>query len=387
MNHIIHYDPGLPEDIPTPCFVLDLKRLRRNLETLDAIQKESGCRILCALKGFAMHSVFSVVSEYLAGICASGANEAQLGAEFFGKEIHVYAPAFSDEDIEEILPIVHHISFNSFGQWNRFKDRVLNSERSISCGLRVNPEYSEVDTPLYDPCYPGSRLGIRRSEFEEQDLSGIEGLHFHTMCEQNADVLERTLQRFEENFSPFLKEMKWVNLGGGHHITSPAYDRDRLCRLISEFRKRYPQLEIYLEPGEAIALNAGVLAASVMDIIENDGRTAILDTSATCHMPDTLEMPYRAEIFGAAKPDEKEHAYRLGGLSCLAGDLIGEYAFDKPLSIGDRLYFLDMAHYTMVKTTMFNGVKHPSIATWDPDQQNLTIVRKFGYEDYKNRLS
>lgn len=387
MDHIIHYDPDLPEDIPTPCFVLDLKRLRQNLETLDTVQRDSGCRILCALKGFAMHSVFSVVSEYLTGICASGANEAKLGAEFFGKEIHVYAPAFSDEEIEEILSIAHHISFNSFGQWNRFKDRVLNSERSISCGLRVNPEYSEVDTPLYDPCYPGSRLGIRRSEFEEQDLSGIEGLHFHTMCEQNADVLERTLQRFEEKFSPFLKEMKWVNLGGGHHITSPAYNRDRLCRLISEFGKRYPQLEIYVEPGEAIALNAGVLVASVMDIIENDGRNAILDTSATCHMPDTLEMPYRAEIFGAAKPDEKEHAYRLGGLSCLAGDVIGEYAFDKPLSIGDRLYFLDMAHYTMVKTTMFNGVKHPAIATWDPDQQNLTIVRKFGYEDYKNRLS
>ncbi len=387
MNHIIHYNPDLPKDLPTPCFVVDLSRLERNLEVLASVQEETGCHILCALKGFAMHSVFPLISRYLKGICASGLYEARLGKEFFGKEIHVYAPAYSEADLAEILPIADHISFNSLEQWNRFKGKIQSEAPHVSCGLRVNPEYSEVEVALYDPCSPGSRLGIRRSQLANQDLTGIDGLHFHTMCEQNSDTLSRTLQKFEEQFGDLFKDLKWVNFGGGHHITSPHYDRRQLTDILTDFRKRHSNLDVYLEPGEAIALNTGVLATSVLDIIENEGHIAILDTSATCHLPDTLEMPYRAEIYGASQPGEKGHRYRLGGMSCLAGDIFGEYSFDDRLSVGDRLYFLDMAHYTMVKTTMFNGVKHPSIATWDPETKALSIVREFGYEDYKHRLS
>lgn len=388
MDHIIHYDPALPEDTPTPSYVVDIKRLRENLEILQDVQEQTDCRILGALKGFAMHSVFPIMKEYLAGVCASGPHEARLGFEEFGKEVHAYAPAYSEADMEDLIEYAHHISFNSFNQWELHKETTQQAEHKISCGLRVNPEYSEVETELYNPCAKGSRLGILRAEFEDQSLEGIEGLHFHTMCEQNADTLVRTLENFEEKFGDLLAKMKWVNFGGGHHITSPTYDVDLLVDTILSFQNRHPHLQVYLEPGEAIAINTGVLVAQVLDIIQEDTQPiAILDTSATCHMPDVLEMPYRAEIYGGALPGVKEHTYKLGGLSCLSGDIIGDYSFDQPLKIGDKITFLDMAHYTMVKTTTFNGIKHPDISTWDPDTKELKIIRKFGYEDYKNRLS
>lgn len=387
MDHIIHYDPGLPEETPSPCYVVDLQRLRSNLAILKDIQDKTGCKILAALKGFAMHSVFPLMREHLAGVCASGPHEAQLGAEEFGKEVHVFAPAFTDEDMGEIVELAHHISFNSFAQWQRHKEKVAQSPRPISCGLRVNPEYSEVEVEIYNPCAPGSRLGIRREAFANQPLDGIEGLHFHTMCEQNADTLQRTLVAFEKRFGDLLPQMKWVNFGGGHHITSPTYDRDLLVALLIDFKNRHPHLAVYLEPGEAIAINTGVLVAQVLDIQENDTPIAILDISATCHMPDVLEMPYRPEIYGASLPQAKAHTYTLGGLSCLAGDVIGDYSFDQPLTPGNTLYFLDMAHYTMVKTTTFNGIKHPDIATWDPKTQELKTIKKYGYNDYKTRLS
>ena len=386
MEHIVHYDPKLPADIPSPCFVVDLERLESNLQILEAIQAETGCKILCALKGFAMHSVFPLLSKSLAGVCASGPHEAQLGAEEFGKEVHVFAPAYSRRDMEELIPIAHHISFNSFAQWRLHRDAIASSRRPISCGLRVNPGYSEIDVEIYDPCAAGSRLGIPACAFEDE-LDGIDGLHFHALCEQNSDTLERTLAAFETRFGKWLPHMKWVNFGGGHHITSPTYDRDRLIRILTDFKRRHPNLDIYLEPGEAIAINTGVLVATVLDITRNEVEIAILDVSATCHMPDILEMPYRPEIVGADLPNKLEHTYRLGGLSCLAGDVIGDYSFRRPLQPGDRIQFLDMAHYTMVKTTTFNGIKHPSIATWDPSSKKLNVVRDFGYEDYKNRLS
>lgn len=387
MDHIVYYDPQLPEETPSPCYVLDLQRLKANLALLEAVQERSGCKILCALKGFAMHNVFPILSRTLAGVCASGPHEAQLGSEKFGKEVHVFAPAFSPRDLEELLPIAHHISFNSFNQWNAHRETIATSKYPISCGLRVNPGYSEVEVEIYDPCAKGSRLGIPRSEFEGQSLERIEGLHFHALCEQGSDTLERVLSSFEEQFGHWLPQMKWVNFGGGHHITSPTYDRERLVRVLCDFRKRHPNLEVYLEPGEAVAINTGVLVATVMDVIRNEVDIAILDISATCHMPDILEMPYRPEIVDASLPGKHPHTYRLGGLSCLAGDVIGDYSFKVPLKPGDRIQFLDMAHYTMVKTTTFNGIKHPSIATWDPETMTFQVVREFGYEDYKNRLS
>jgi carboxynorspermidine decarboxylase len=388
MDHIIHYDPALPAEVPSPCYVVDTTRLRRNLEMLKDVQDRSGARILLALKGFAMHSVFPMMREYLAGITASGPHEAQLGHDFFQKEIHVFAAAFNEADIEALTPIAHHLSFNSYGQWERHRAAVEAAPRAISCGLRVNPEYSEVETELYNPCARGSRLGIRRDALEGKSLDGLEGLHFHTMCEQGPDTLARTLEHFERRFGEFLPAMKWVNFGGGHHITAPKYDRDHLVSLLKRFKHKWPHLTVYLEPGEAIGINTGVLVATVLDLVEApDGPIAILDVSATCHMPDVLEMPYRPEIVGAGEPGKKAHTYMLGGQSCLAGDMIGRYSWDQLLKIGDRITFLDMAHYTMVKTTTFNGIQHPHIATWDPDTQTLDVVRRYGYADYRDRLS
>ncbi|MDQ8184523.1 carboxynorspermidine decarboxylase [Pelagicoccus sp. SDUM812002] len=387
MDHIIHYDPELPPETPSPAYVIDLARLRSNMEIIRSVQEQSGAKILAALKGFAMHSVFPLMRDYVAGVCASGPWEAQLGAEEFGKEVHCFAPAFTEEDMQEVLQFAHHISFNSISQFQKHQTALASASREISCGLRVNPEYSEVETDIYNPCVAGSRLGIRRSALKGQDLSRVEGLHFHTMCEQNSDTLERTLVHFEEKFGDLLPQMKWVNFGGGHHITSPTYDRDRLVKILRAFKARYPHLEVYLEPGEAMAINTGVLVATVLDIIEEAPPIAVLDLSATCHMPDVLEMPYRPEIVGAAEAGAKSHTYSLGGLSCLAGDMIGHYSFGTELTPGDKLYFLDMAHYTMVKTSTFNGIKHPAIATWDPTKQELIIVRKFGYTDYRDRLS
>lgn len=377
-----------PDRITTPSYVVDLSLLRKNLEKLAYVQRESGCNVLLALKGFAMFSTFPLVREYLRGCCASGLHEALLAHREFGKEVHVYSPAFKEEEMRQIIPIACHISFNSLHQWQKFRPMLQAASGNVpSPGLRVNPEVSTVEVALYDPCSPGCRLGTRALELEEADLSGLEGLHFHALCEQNSDALEKVLGAVEKNFAPFLHQVKWVNMGGGHHITREDYDVDRLIRLLKNFRARH-NVEVYLEPGEAIALNTGYLVASVLDIVGVEGmQTAILDVSATCHMPDVLEMPYRPKIIGGGMPGEHAHSYKLGGTSCLAGDVIGEWSFAEPLVPGRKLVFLDMAHYTMVKTTTFNGVPHPSIATFDPPTDNVTVVRQFGYEDFRNRLS
>ncbi|HET8791494.1 MAG TPA: carboxynorspermidine decarboxylase [Modicisalibacter sp.] len=383
-------DTTYPFDIgacPSPAYVVDDALLRRNLERLGQVQAESGAKILLALKGFAMWDTFPLVREYLVGTTASGQDEARLAAETFGGEVHVYSPAFTVPEMDVVLRYADHLSFNSPGQWRRFRDMVAAAPRQVSCGLRVNPEHSTGEVPLYDPCAPGSRLGTRAANLKPEDLNGLEGLHFHALCEQNSDALEATLNAFEAKFGQYLAGMRWVNFGGGHHITRADYDVARLVRVIRDFKARYPHLEVYLEPGEAIALNTGFLVCSVLDIVDNDGPIAILDTSATAHMPDVLEMPYRPEIIGAGKPGEKAHTYRLGGTTCLAGDVIGDYSFDAPLAIGDRLLFTDMAHYTMVKTTTFNGIRLPSICRVDETTREVRTVKAFGYEDYRQRLS
>jgi len=373
--------------VDTPCYVVDEGKLEHNLRRLDDVQRRTGARILLALKGFAMFSTFPSIRRYLQGVAASSLNEARLGFEEFGREVHVYAPAYRDDEMAELLRYANHMVFNSFAQWRRHRAVVAGCGRPVRCGIRVNPEHSEVKTALYDPCAPGSRLGVPLARFEGQDLDGISGLHFHTLCELNSDALERTLEVVERKFGGYLAGMRWVNFGGGHHITRPDYDVDRLCRVIEGFRSRYSHLEVFLEPGEAIALNTGVLVASVLDLVHNAMDIAILDTSAAAHMPDVLEMPYRPGIEGAGAAGEKAHTYRLAGLTCLAGDVIGDYSFDQPLKVGDKLVFLDMAHYTMVKNNTFNGVGLPSIALYDPKADAIRVVRRFGYEDYRNRLS
>lgn len=379
-----------PAQITTPAFVVDLGLLRKNLEKLAYVQAQSGCRILLALKGFSMFSTFPIVRQYLHGCCASGLHEALLAHEEFRKEVHVYAPAFKPAEMATIIPIAHHLSFNSLSQWRTHRP-ALEAARAAgrhapSPGLRVNPEHSEVEVALYDPCSPGCRLGTRADLLEGEDLSGLEGLHFHALCEQNSDVLERTLAAVEKRFPKLLAQVQWVNMGGGHHITRDDYDTDRLIRVIRDFKSRWNK-DVYLEPGEAIALNTGYLVTSVMDIMPAETPTAILDTSATCHMPDTLEMPYRPHVIGSGRSGEKAHTYKFGGMSCLAGDVINEYSFDEPLVPNQRIVFTDMAHYTMVKTTTFNGVPHPDIATYDPDTSEYKVVRRFGYEDFKRKLS
>lgn len=383
MTSLPTFDPAA---FPSPSYVCDLGLLRKNLEIIAGVRQRTGCKILLALKGFAMFSTFPLISRYLQGTCASSPHEARLGKEEFGGEVHVYAPAYSDQDMEELLPLVNHISFNSIKQWQYHKERVRASGRPVRCGLRINPQYSEVKVELYNPCSLNSRLGIRLEELQGQDLRDISGLHFHTMCEQNSDTLERTLAEVENKFAPFFKGLQWMNFGGGHHISRADYDVDRLCRIIEGFQDRYG-LEVYLEPGEAIALNAGMLIATVLDVIERDNSIAVLDTSAAAHMPDVLEMPYRPEVVGGGQPGEKQYTYQLAGLSCLAGDVIGYYSFDEPLSVGQRLVFLDMLHYTMVKNNTFNGVKLPAITTYDPSDNTVRVIREFDYQDYRSRLS
>jgi len=373
--------------VQTPAFVVFEEALEHNLAILQRVMDDTGARILLALKGFAMHHCFPLLSKTLMGTCASGPHEAMLGRETFPGEVHAFAAAFSESDLRETAPISDHLVFNSISQWRRFGSLAKQLNPKLEFGLRCNPEHRETEVEIYDPCGAGSRLGIVSDEFDPSALDGISGLHFHTLCQKNADALERTLAVFEEKFGQYLSRMKWVNFGGGHHITRPDYDIARLIRIIQRFRARHPHLTIYLEPGEAVALNAGILVASVLDITRNhEVHNAILDTSATCHMPDVLEMPYRPEIIGAALPGEKPHCYRLGGLSCLAGDIIGDYSFDRPLAIGDLLVFLDMAIYSMVKTNTFNGVKLPAIYYGRKDG-GIELVKKFGYEDFKGRLS
>lgn len=383
----------------TPVFIVDEALIRKNCQILASVKESTDCKVLLALKGFAMWPLFPLIREYLDGTCASSPWEARLGREEFGGEVHAYAAAYSESDFEELLMLCDEIDFNSFAQWETFKPVAGSETLPATFGLRINPECSTQpdEHAIYDPCAPKSRLGIRRKDFEGQSLDGISGLHFHTLCEQNAEDLATTLAAIEEKFGDFLPDMDWVNFGGGHHVTRSDYDIDLLCKLISDFKSKYG-VQVILEPGEAVALNAGVLVSTVLDVIDNDGAIAILDTSCTCHMPDVLEMPYRpvigklksSDLFSplndpAGDAGEKKYSYTLAGLSCLAGDVIGDYSFDEPLKVGDRLVFGDMAHYSMVKSTFFNGIQHPDIAILR--DKKLELVRRFDYEDYKNRLS
>jgi carboxynorspermidine decarboxylase len=370
--------------IPTPCYVLEEEKLRANLKLMERVQRESGGRIILALKGYAMWSTFPIIRESLQGCTASSLNEARLAAEEFGREVHVYAPAYTDEEFPEILKLADHLSFNSFSQWRHFKDKALAA--GISCGIRVNPQVSEVKVDMYNPCGSTSRLGVVPEEFRPDELDGIEGLHFHALCECGADSLQRTLINFEQRFGQWIPRMKWINFGGGHLMTREGYDVELLTRLIKEFRGRYPNVEVYLEPGGAVGWRTGPLVASVLDIVRNNMEIAILDTSAAAHMPDVLEMPYRPAVTGSGEPGEKAHTYRLGGNTCLAGDVIGDYSFDELLKVGDRIVFEDMIHYTFVKNTTFNGVNLPALAIWTQEDE-LKLVRQFGYEDFKTRLS
>lgn len=373
------------KEVKTPAYILEEGLLIKNLDVLKSVIDQTGCKILLAQKSFSMYSTYPLIKKYLNGTTASTLFEAKLGYEEMGNEVHIYSPAYKEEEIDEILSMCDHIVFNSFHQWNKYKNKVLSHPRKLSCGLRINPEYAEIKTDLYNPCFTNSRLGITLENFKEEELEGIEGLHFHTMCEQNSDVLLRTLKVVEEKFGKYLYKMKWLNFGGGHHITRPDYDIDTLVSCIKHMKETY-DVDIYLEPGEAVALNTGYLVTEVLDLVKNNMDLAILDTSASCHMPDVLEMPYRPEIIGAGKPGEYEYTYRLGGPTCLAGDVIGDYSFKKPLVPGDKLVFCDMAHYTMVKNNTFNGVNLPSIGIYR-EGQGVNIIKNFGYEDFKNRLS
>ena len=371
--------------LPTPSYLVDQRLLIKNLELLSSVKERTGCKILLAQKAFSMFSVYPLIAKYLDGVTSSGVMEARLGYEEMGKEVHTYAPAFADHEMDDVIRYSDHIVFNSFHQWNKFKDKVKNSGKQIECGLRLNPKYSEIDTDIYNPCFTGSRLGITPEQFQPDQLDGIDGLHFHTMCEQNSDTLERTLKVVDDTFGSYIKQMKWLNFGGGHHITRSDYDIETLIRCIQFAQDTYG-VQVYLEPGEAVALNTGYLVSTVLDTIDNGMHLAILDTSAACHMPDVLEMPYRPHIIGAGLPNEKTYTYRLGGPTCLAGDIIGDYSFDAPLKEGDKLIFCDMAHYTMVKNNTFNGMNLPSIALYS-QENGLQIIKQFGYEDFKSRLS
>ncbi|MGI5891660.1 MAG: carboxynorspermidine decarboxylase [Bacillota bacterium] len=369
--------------LPTPYYIVDETLLIKNLEILQNIVEHTGCKILLAQKAFSMFSFYPLIGNYLSGTCASGLFEAKLGYEQMGKENHIFSPAYAEDEFAHILAICDHIIFNSFGQWQKFKEQALLAGRK--CGIRINPEHSTQDHAIYDPCSPYSRLGVTLKNFRPDLLNGISGLHFHTLCEQNADALAETLQAVEAKFGPYLYQMEWLNFGGGHHITRSDYDIKTLLDCINHIQHKY-DVNVYLEPGEAVALNIGFLVSTVMDIVENDLQIAILDTSAACHMPDILEMPYRPQIIGGYYPQEKAYTYRLAGPTCLAGDIIGDYSFNRALKAGDRLVFCDMAHYSMVKNNTFNGMNLPSIAKVDNNGQ-VHLIRKFGYEDFKNRLS
>lgn len=373
--------------IPSPSFILEEKALIKNLTLMKRIQEEAGISIILAFKGFAMWRVFPIVRQYLAGSTASSLFEARLCFEEMQTRAHSYAVVYFEDEIDEMIKYSSHLTFNSINQYLHFLPKLKNAAHPISCGIRVNPEYSDVTTELYNPCAPGSRLGEVIDNFGDNLPEGIEGLHFHALCESNSYDLEKTLQSFEEKFARFLPQIKWVNFGGGHLMTKEGYDHAHLIQLLKSFKARYPNItEVVLEPGSAVAWETGSLISTVMDIHESKGiKTLILDVSFTAHMPDTLEMPYRPKIVGATDPVAGKPTYRIGGTSCLSGDYMYEYSFDEAVKIGDRIVLLDMMHYTMVKTTMFNGVKHPAIGMWTKNNE-LEIFRNFGYEDYKNRL-
>ena len=369
--------------LSTPCYVLDEGKLLENLRILKDVKEQAGCKILLAQKAFSMFCVYPLIGQYLDGTTASGLFEARLGREEMAGETHVFSAAYDPREFQEILKYGDHIVFNSFSQWEKYKEAAQNSRKSF--GIRINPEHSTQDHAIYDPCAPGSRLGVTRAAFRPELLSGIDGLHFHTLCEQNSDALIETLAAVEEKFGEFIPRMKWVNFGGGHHITRADYDRDALISAVRRFKQKYG-VEVYLEPGEAVALNAGYLVATVLDVVRNGIDTALLDASAACHLPDVIEMPYRPPLFDSGEAGEKAHTYRLAGATCLAGDIIGDYSFDKPLKEGDRLVFGDMAIYSMVKNNTFNGMCLPSIAILHENGET-ELVKSFGYEDFKMRLS
>ena len=369
---------------PSPCYVLDEELLMQNLATIDRVRAESGAEIIVALKACAMWSIFPTLAKHSDGATASSLAEARLVYEEYGEQAHTYAPVYTEREIEELMNYSSHITFNSLGQFERFGARAL--LRGISCGLRINPRYSPVETDLYNPCVEGSRLGVTREELGELP-EGIEGLHFHVLCESRPEHLLKAFEAVEEHFGDLLDKVKWLNCGGGHLMTHAEYDCDELIAVIRDFKARHPHLRIILEPGSAFTWRTGYLVATVEDIVRNGGvNTAMLNVSFACHMPDCLEMPYKPAIIGAHDPEQGEKAWRMGGNSCLAGDFYGDWAFDHELQVGERIIFEDMIHYTMVKTTMFNGVSHPSIAIASTDGR-VRIVKEFGYEDYKSRMS
>lgn len=385
-------------EIKTPAYVIDEKKLINNLEILQSVEKRTGCKILLAQKAFSAYAMYPLIGKYISGTTASGLYEARLGFEEMHKENHVFSPAYKEEDMKELVNICGHIVFNSFAQLRKYKNYCLKA--GVSIGIRVNPEYStQGDHAIYDPCAKGSRLGVTYDNFCEEDMDGVEGIHFHTLCEQNSDDLEETLKVVEKKFGRIMHKMKWINFGGGHHITRPDYDIERLIRCINHVKETY-DVEVYIEPGEAVALNAGYLVTEVMDIVDNDIKTLILDASAACHMPDVLEMPYTPPLMNAIKQEELDnkyksdekyisaykYRYRLSSYTCLAGDIIGDYAFDHEIKIGDRLVFEDMAIYSMVKNNTFNGIGLPDIDLLDKEGK-ISVIKSFGYEDFKNRLS
>ena len=371
--------------ISTPSYVLDQAAFHHNGDILKHVQDETGVRVILAQKAFSCFALYPTLRNYLAGTAASGLYEARLGAEEFGNEVHVFSPAYRPAEMTELLKISDHLVFNSLSQWTRYREEVLTAERKVSAGIRINPEYAEAVAEIYNPCAPGSRFGVLADLMNDDDLAGIEGIHFHTLCEQGPEALERTMNHVIAKFDKYLQNMKWLNMGGGHLITSDFYDVEHLIRILKEVSARYPHLQLYLEPGEAISCG-GVLVGSVIDIVENGMQIAVMDVSATTQMPDVLEMPYRPDILGSGLPNEKKHTYRLGGPTCLAGDVIGDFSFDRPLKIGDQLVFQDMAHYTMVKNTTFNGVPLPSISIFREDG-NLEVIREFDYETFRSRLA
>jgi len=388
-------------NIQTPYYIIDRALIRRNMVILDEVQKRTGCKILLALKAFSTWGVFDEMIPYLAGVTASSLNEARLGADYFGKEIHVYSPAYSMDEMIELCKIADHIVFNSLAQWHSFRGVVENADHHIEIGLRINPEYSEVTQEIYNPCTTRSRFGVRLEGLLDAGpsaLDGIDGFHFHTMCQQGSDVLQRTVEVVCERFEPYFKQLKWINFGGGHHITRMGYDVQRLCKIITDFQSKY-KLNVILEPGETHVIHTGFLVSTVLDVIENPNGidVVILDTSAAAHMPDILEMPYTPEILNArrnvedcdAPLEEGRFKYIIGSKTCLSGDIIGEYMFPKPLKIGDRLVLEDMSQYTTCKNTTFNGIQLPAIVSCDSDSEdgNFRVHRKFDYNDFRNRLS
>jgi carboxynorspermidine decarboxylase len=373
------------DNLPSPCWLLEESLLIKNLELLKYVKEQSGVKVLLALKGYALWKSFDQIKPYLDGCCASGLHEAKLAYETFNKEVHTYAPAFKEEELEEIAGISHHLVFNSPAQFKHFSKKAKEINPNISLGLRVNPEYSASPKEIYNPCGINSRLGTTLANFDESILEHCDGLHFHALCEQGSDALESVLKNFEEKFGKYISSMEWINFGGGHHITRKGYDVEKLIMLIRNFKEKY-SVEVYLEPGEAVGWETGTLIATVLDIVHNGMDIVILDTSAEAHMPDTIIMPYRAEVRGAGVAGKKKYTYRLAGNTCLAGDIMGDYSFDTALNIGDKIIFEDQMHYTMVKSTTFNGIKLPSIAIKRVNGE-IEIVREFGYEDFKERLS